>query len=358
MALLSESDTAAVDALVRYLKVMRLIIKFSQNYYTDGPHALSSAMSQDGLPFLEAVSQKSSHDEVLLEWTLDVQEQLLKSAPELLASQFSAVIQNCVTMFERTKNPATLSYISSAVEVYGAKEATSFESLLSHIAKVFLAYISTEKPVLQCADLVEAYFELSQRYLLFCPAGIVCCEAFPAIVACGIECLTAMEGERNSTRATLNFLNKVYGWRRLPIAADSRQALEIGSQRLDELIAMHGQRFIQCCVDILVGGPRMLWPVCSDCIFTAVSAALSWPVPENSESSVAQQWLEGTSLKHSSDVKGGDSNQIFHQIAGLLLQMAQKGPKSKPAAKMLLSDFSLICNGQISLETLNGYNLQ
>lgn len=357
---LSEAGAAGVDALARYLKVMRLIIKFSQNYSTCGPHLLSSAMSQSGWPFLEAVSQRITHYEVLLEFTLDVQEQLLKSAPELLSSQFSSVIQNCVAIFESTKNPATLSYISSAVEVYGAREATSFESLLSHVSNVFFAYISTERPARECSDLVEAYFELSQRYLLFCPAGIVRCESFPAMVACGIECLTALDGERNATRAILNFLNKVYGWRRLPITADARQALEIGSQRLDELIVMHGQRYIQCCVDILVGGPRMLWPACSDCIFTAVSAAVSWPVPENSESSVAQQWLEGTSLKLSlsNDIKGGDSTQIFHQIAGLLLQMAQKGAKSKPAAKMLLSDFSLIVSGQISLDTLNGYKLQ
>jgi hypothetical protein len=38
--------------------------------------------------------------------------------------------------------------------------------------------------------------------------------------------------------------------------------------------------------------------------------------------------------------------------------MAQKGAKSKPAAKMLLSDFSLIVSGQISLDTLNGYKVQ
>ena len=195
----------------------------------------------------------------------------------------------------------------------------------------------------------------------FASASIARCESLPLIASCAVECLTACHGERNSTRATLNFLEKLVSWRRLPVAAELRQALELASRRLDELIAAHGQRLIQSCTDMLVGGPRMLWPPAGDVIFSVVLASIAWPVPEASDSSVARQWLESVSVTSNTNtnhaatqyVKQEQTAQMYREVVGQLLALAQKGPSMKGKAKLLLSDFSLAVNGHKVPETLH-----
>eukprot|EP00977_Amphora_coffeiformis_P000544 scaffold132_cov170-Amphora_coffeaeformis.AAC.23 len=351
-SVLSEHGAAAATAVVKYLQVLRVIIKFAQtDDDKNGPHILENTLNLYAWPFLEAVSQRMHHHVTMLDGVLSVQQQLLRSAPELLASQFSTAIQNCVAVFERTKNPSTLSFFSSAVEAYGSRESNAFENLLSHVSRIVFGYISSEKPVHECTDLVEAYFEMCQRYLLFCPAAVVRCEALSSIGSCAMECLTACKGERNSTRATLNFLERIIGWRRLPIHAEARQTLEIGSQRLDEITAAHGGRLIQVCIDMLVGGVRSLWPPAGDVVFAVILASVDWPVPEAAESSVARQWLEGVSLAAVS-ANVNHPAQIYRQVVGQLLTMAQKGPTMKAKAKLLLSDLALAINGQKTPDTI------
>lgn len=351
---LSEQAAEAVDALVKYLHVLCVIVKFAQADHADNAHhLLTNALNQYAWPFLEAVSHRMHPHEALLDGVLSVQEQLLRSAPELLAPQFSSTIQNCAAVFERTKNPSTLSYFASAVEAYGAQETSAFENLLNHVSHIFFGYISSDKPAHACTDLVEAYFEMCQRYLLFSPSALVRCEVLPSIASCAMECLTACKGERNSTRATLNFWEKIIGWRRLPVPAGARTALESGSQKLDEITATHGQRLIQACVSMLVGGVRSLGPPAGDVIFATVLASVNWPVPEASDSCVARQWMEGVSLGAvPADIKGENFTQMYRHVVGELLNLAQKGPTTKAKAKMLLSDFSLAVNGQKVPDTI------
>ena len=350
--ILSDHGRAALEAVPQYVHVLAAFIKFGQSDI-DGSSCMGNALSQYGWPLLEASAQKMHAYETILESVLGAHLQLLRSAPELLATQLSSMIQDYFALFEARKNASALKCFASAVEAYGEREVSAFESLLSHVSKVFFAYISAEKPVHECTELVEAYFELCQMYLFFCPAAIVCCDVFPTIASCATECLLAARGERGSTRATLNFLCRLVSWRRLPLSAEARQAMETGSQSLDETIRAHGQRLMQICMDMIVGGPRMLWPVAGDVIFALLLASINWPVPESSTSCVARQWLESVTLSSASSANKGKAEnavRVYQETMAELLVLVQKANKAK--AKMLLSDMALALNGQIPPATL------
>ena len=340
-SVLTEESIAAVEALGKYLKVLGVLVKFAQSDIENGSQpVLANALSQYAWPFLDSASQRMHAHSSILDAVLGVQQQLLRSTPDLLSGKFHSTIQHCVAIFEQSKSVSTLAYFSSAVEAYGAQQTSAFESLLNHVSQVFFNFVSSEKPIHECTQLVEAYFEMCQRYLLFCPAAIVQSEALPSIASCAMECLTACKGERDSTRAALNFLEKIVAWRRLPVSTEARQALEIGSQRLDQIISVHGQRLVQLCIEILVDGPRMLWPVASEVVYAVVLATINWPVPEASNSCVARQLLEHVSfanLANKFDTK--DPTNAYQHIVSQLLEFAQKGSSMKAKAKMLLSDF-------------------
>jgi hypothetical protein len=118
---------------------------------------------------------------------------------------------------------------------------------------------------------------------------------------------------------------------------------------------------------LLVGGPQMLAPVCTDCIFSIVS----WPVASTdpSSSSVAQEWLERafvsttpTVLNHQQQEKqqlqhyDGQRTEVNRLVVTSLLGMARAGAKNKGKAKMLLLDFSSVCKGESSVDDLVRYN--
>lgn len=344
----SPESVLAVESLGRYLHALQLIVRFCDTT-SSGVNPISEIMTTVW-PFLEKASSRAAQFEVVLSNVLAIHEQLLKNLPDLVSPHFHQTIKYVVDAFDRTKHASTLAYMSCAIEGFGSSNVDSFRELLGHVASTLFAYISSEKRVHECTDLIRAFFELNQRYILYCPAALISCPQFASIVSCAAECLTACQGERESTRAAFNFLGQLFGWRSLRLSGESLNAFQAASQLVDEQVAQHGARIAHNCMATLLGGPQMLWPSSTDCLFAIVTSTVSWAVPEDPESNMAQQWMYQANPESSQP-------EVYHQVVGILLSMARDGPKNKPKAKMLLTDYCKICKGEMTTDALVSYSL-
>jgi hypothetical protein len=331
---------------------VQVIIRFSDA----ADDSLTETLRQSVWPLVELVSQQYlTRHEYLLDNILAIHEQLLKNAPALVAPHFRLTVQYVYEVFASTKNPNALGFFARAVEVYGNSDIESFQELLTHIATaVFHHIVNGIMP--ESAELLRAFFELCHRYLLYCPAALLGSPQFSAIVSCGVECLTACQGERESTRATLIFLSQLFGWQSLRISSEGLTTLQSASQGLNELLLQHGAKLTHSCMMTLLGGPQMLWPACTDCLFAIVLVSAAWPVPEDSESSVAQQWLMAARPTAIDPVSS--TAQVYEQVVALLLSLVRDGQsKGRPRAKMLLMDYCKIHKGEMGVDALVTYRL-
>lgn len=345
---LSPEGSSAIESLVRNLHALQEIIRFCDSE-NNGVNPISEIMTTVW-PFLETVANRAARFDTILDKVLAIHEQLLKSLPELVAPNFQKTIKYVVQAFDKTKHASTLAYMKSAVEGFGSSNVDAFRELLGHVSTTIFAYISTEKRVDECTDLIRAFFELNQRYVLYCPAALVGCPQLGSIVSCSVECLVACQGERESTRACFIFLTQLFGWRSLRLSSDIMTTLQSASQVIDEHLAQHGARLAHTCMKTLVGGAQMLWPSCTDCLFAVVTATVSWPVPEDPASSLARQWMSQAKPEASDPV-------IYQQVVGILLGLARNGPKNKPRAKMLLTDYCKVFKGEMAPAFLVTYSL-
>ena len=103
----------------------------------------------------------------------------------------------------------------------------------------------------------------------------------------------------------------------------------------------------------LLGGAQALWPVCTDYLFAITSATVTWPVPDDPASNVARQWMEAACC----DTVGSTTPEVVHTVIDLLLGFARDGTKSKPKAKMLLTDFCMVVRGEKFADALAAYTL-
>ena len=181
-----------------------------------------------------------------------------------------------------------------------------------------------------------------------------------------MESISALKGAKESTRAALLFLSQLFGWNLLRLMPHVHQVLqEAWHMVLAEMLAVHGFTLTQSCVTGLAGGPQMLWPAYSDCLFAITQSILNNPKPDTVNGSgqeqlsenLIQQWLI-TSM--SSTVASEDSAvtmtaDICNQIISILFSLALKGTKGRAKAKMLLSDFAKLSKGEMTPDVLLSY---
>ena len=357
----AQSD-AALSALTRYLHTLQVIVKFCDVSSENGDAHVLSDVVGTLWPFLDKMVQQCGQYEDVLNEVLSVHGQLLNTVPDLVAPNFSATVKLVVEAFERMKLPSTLDYIAGAVEAFSPFEndsKESFKKLLAHVTTVTVSYVTTEKRPDECPQVIRAFFGMNQRYMLFCPSALIGCRDFATIVTLAVECLTACRGERESMRATLNFLAQLFGWRSLRLHTSSTEALEAAAGTIDEQLLQHGEAVTRACIDGLSGGPQMLWPSLSDCLF-AITTHVSGnnatgPVVE--ETTIAHQWvftaLSNCKVNNSQAV----TPEMCQQIMSILFGLSREGQKSRPKAKMLLTDFAKICKGEMTTDALLTYSL-
>lgn len=351
----------AIEALTKYLRVLHVVIRFCDTH--SGTASPLGEILASIWPLLEKSTHMCCMYESILTEILSIQRQLLTNAPELVAPRFAGTVKFVVDVYENTKHPSTLDYLAAAVEAFSpinGDNESSFNELLAHVTGVTMKYVTTEKSPDTCPQVIRAFFEMSQRYIIFCPSALTTCREFPTIVCLAVECLTACKGERESTRATLNFLAQLFGWKSLRLAQAVTQVLETNAGVIDEQLAKHGEVVTRVCIIGLGGGsPQMLWPALSDCVIAIVTHVVglhaAGPVAE--DNTVAHQWVY-TSLSLCTTTSGKPlAAEPCQQIMVILFDLARKGSKSKPKAKMLLSDFARLCKGDMALDALLSYSL-
>lgn len=348
----------AAEALARCLHILSVVIRFC-----DGTPSPLAGVLGEIWPFLEKVAQQAGHHESVLDKILGIHKQLLSNAPDLVAPHFSETVKFVVEAYQRTKHPSTLDAISCAVEAFSpmSKDSeASFNQLLGHVTGITYTYVTTEKGPDECTQVIRSFFEMNQRYVLFCPAALVSCSHFSCIVGLGVECLSACRGERESTRATLNFLAQLFGWRSLRLSQTSTASLEDVAGPIDEELAKHGEAITRACVGGLSGAsPQPLWPSLSDCLFAIVThvAGSNATGPVVEEHTVAHQWVYSSLSTVQTNSGNPFPQDTIRQIMTILFELARSGQKSKPKAKMLLTDFAKMCKGEMDTNALLSYTL-
>lgn len=176
--------------------MVQVIIRFCDSACDDTSGAAHATTDLMGSIFLvlDHVSHRASQFDVIFNKILDIQQQLLRTAPNMVKAYFPPTIKFVVDMFEVTGNAHCIEYIACAVEVFGSSRAAAFSDLLNHVAGIVHGSFQQQGPV-ESSPLVQAYFEMNQRFLIYCPSGLVACQQFPGILSCAVECLPACQGE-------------------------------------------------------------------------------------------------------------------------------------------------------------------
>jgi hypothetical protein len=357
----AESEAAAV-AVAKYLRILQVIIRFCDAPLEDGEaHVLSNAVNALW-PLLDKITHQCSQYEDVVSEVLAVHGQLLNTVPDLVTPNFPTTVKFAVEVFEQRKLPSALHYVGGAVDVFGSFDdasINSFRELLGHVSTVLVSFVTTEKSPDECPQVIGAFFEMCQRFVLFCPSALITCRDFSTIVSLAVECLTACHGERESVRATLNFLTKLFGWRSLHLSSTSTESMQVMACAIDEQLVRHGEKATKVCIDGLVGGPQMLWPSISDCVFaiTMHVAGSNETSPVVEETTIAHQWVF-TAISSCKDKNGQPMDlEMCQQIVQILFALSREGPKARPKAKMLMTDFAKICKGEMTKDALLTYSL-
>jgi hypothetical protein len=254
---------------------------------------------------------------------------------------------------------------------------------------------------------------------LYCPAPLVYHPEFTTIVGLAVEVITIhCQQERDSTRATLHWLSHLFGWHVVRLSPSTGQVLESAKDRLTQLLLMqppnttmmttaatlslsstaglmwpsscYGSQLTNACiVGLIGGGPQMLWASYADCLYAIVANLMIEPTLNSGNSEVAKngvstnnnnhtdrspmvyQWLytsmmstlyaPATDPSLSSTIPQSvlvNPDGLCQQVCTIFMTMIkQQGTKSRPKAKMLLTDFAKIVSGEMAHNALVSYAL-
>jgi len=369
---------ASTESLARALSVVRVIARFC-----DASHipAMGEWVIHLIDPCLTIVHQRTASTPaqplILNKWILIYQQILRKTFPQqnTAVTIFTRTIPLVVQALEQTQDPSTLKYIATAVEVFGGKTLEmdkSFQELLVHVTSA----IVSKNNLIEAMELLQAYFECLQRFILFCPRGICYNPQLSDIVNIAVGIVSAIDS-KDSTRAALVFLAQLFGWNTLRLSVPTTHIFQEAwnSLILKDLILRYGETLMLACFKGLSGGSQMLWPAYSDCVFAVVQAiALNekerLETPKNPTDNISpllnetltRQWLFSSmtttlSIDGNSSITKTMDTEITNQIIPIILSLARNGSKSRPKAKMLLTDYAKIRKGEMNVDSLISYSL-
>ena len=360
---------SSTEYLSKYLSVIRVIVRFC-----DSPEIpqITEWMLQLIDPCLKGVQQRTASTPaqplILNEW-ISIHQQILRKTlpqPSTMVGVFTNTIPLIVQALDHTKDPTTLKYISTAVEVFGGQTPEmdqSFQELLGHVT----GEIQRNTNILHAMELLQAYFECLHRFVLYCPRALCYNPKFADIVTISVQSISAIDA-KDSARAALVFLSQLFGWNALRLSITTTQILQEAWNALilKDMLLRHGPTLLQSCFKGLAGGSQMLWPAYADCVFAIVQA-----VAHNEQGGVVspndaispmlnqaalQQWLVAAMTADGSDATIG--NRIIPILLAVGRNGCDKPSKWRPKAKMLLTDYAKIRKGEMTIDSLASYSLQ
>jgi hypothetical protein len=362
----------ALESLVRLLNVVHVIVRFCDAPYIP---ATGEWLLEEIGPFLDTLQRQPLEiQKVILRKWVAIQQQLLRlpAQQSTVLSMISNTIPLIVQALQTTHDPSTLKYISAAVEMFGGKTDEmdhSFKDLLSHITTIITSQLSSNN-LSDATELLERYFECLQRFILYCPRALCYNTQFATILTLAVESIAALQGAKESTRAALLFLSQLFGWNSLRLSPQAHQVLqEAWRMILKDMLVHHGSTLTQSCVVGLAGGPQMLWPAYSDCLFAIVQSVLNSTKEDtigNNDGladqkhqlseAMMQNWLLASMTSAISSSKKETINvDICNQVISILFGLARTGTKGRSKGKMLLTDFAKLSKGEMTPDALVSY---
>jgi hypothetical protein len=367
-----------MQRLARGLIVLAEIVKYLDGFIVPpgGVHPLSDLLNAMW-PLLQAVAQMQvcrMHPDTLKALLL-VHERIVGSFGDLIEPELSSLINVVVQAYCETFSPFPLQFVAVVVEKFGAKHVPALEmsfcALLTHLTNSTCGQL-TKIGIESSPSLVSAFFEMVQRYLLFCPAALVNCPQFELIFEFAVACLTQCKGERDSTRSATTFLSQLIG--RKGMRFNDQRAVEVLLQNrhiIDSGTAKRGKVIVGVCLQSLGGGgTSSLNTNFSDLLYAIVTHVIGADSDEGGQEEVGgggQPKAEGTNdgerlclewvFSAFDSVPGAKDLGLEdkHKISSCLFLLAKSGLKERVRFRELLLDFRRICRGKMSCEELRVY---
>ncbi len=318
-------------------------------------------------PLLQNVTNYSpcrQHEDVLKE-LLGVHARIVGSFGEMMEVKLGELINVVVQAYEESYASCALSFVGVAVEKFGARGGgveDSFCGLLTHLIQLTCTHVQ-KRGISEVPHLIFSFFEMAQKFLLFCPGALVKSSEFSLLYSFAVACLTQCKGERDSTRQALIFLTQIIGRKGIRLSDITVQALESSRSVIDVQTAQHGSEIVKSCFVSLAGGaPQMLQSNFSDCLYAIVTHVIG----ADSDNGVVSLQGEGSVLVQSwvvaalqnegiPEILGNEDKEI---VMRTMFKLATGGVKLKGKFKSLLQDFSKICLGEMSSDgVLTVYDL-
>ena len=211
---------------------------------------------------------------------------------------------------------------------------------------------------------------MNKRYLLFCPSALINNSDFSILFSFAMTCLTECRGERESTRASLNFLSQIISWRTLKLFSSPDgnnhhqhdHSLENIANIVNTSVAQHGKNLTILCFKGIAGSsPQLLWPALSECICAILYFFVHEANASNTslnENSTCFMWISSALTEESGTMNDIMDDSIRTTIVQSLIRQTMKGMTSKPMLKMLLSDIGSYCKREKTAEDFLCYTLQ
>ncbi|GMH95092.1 hypothetical protein TL16_g13076 [Triparma laevis f. inornata] len=315
-------------------------------------------------PMLQSIASYDPcrlHPDILQE-LLGVHGKIVSSFGDIIEPKLGELINIVVQAYEEGYNRGCLDFVAVAAEKFGNRGGgveESFRGLLAHLTAKTCQHIQSVG-MAECTELVTSFFDLAQRFLLFCPTALVKNEQFPLIYSFGVVCLVQCKGERDSTRQALIFLTQVIGRKGVRLSQSTRAALEECRSTIDAHTAQHGSEIVKSCFVSLAGGsPQMLLPAFSDCLYAIVTHVIGADSEEGGKvdgggGGLVQTWIVSALNDEAIPKFIEDSDKANMMQA--MFNIATKGLKEKGRFKSLIGDFVKICKREVNGDVLASYS--
>jgi len=365
----ASNDVGLAEASKRKLSTglatLAVIIKYLDGLAVDGngTHPFAELLNVCW-PMLQSIASydpcRLHHD--ILQELLGVHGKIVSSFGDIIEPKLGELINIVVQAYEEGYNRGCLDFVAVAAEKFGNRGGgveESFRGLLAHLTAKTCQHIQSVG-MSESTELVTSFFDLAQRFLLFCPSALVKNEQFPLIYSFGVACLTQCKGERDSTRQALIFLTQIIGRKGVRLSQSTRAALEEFRTTIDAHTAQHGAEIVKSCFVSLAGGsPQMLLPPFSDCLYAIVTHVIGADSEEGGKvdgggGGLVQSWIVAALNDEAIPKFIEDSDKANMMTA--MFNIATKGLKEKGRFKSLIGDFVKICKKEINADVLAAYS--